>query len=296
MLDKSIFGETFYFINNSPADRQAMIYGGVLAIYGIAVISVLYLIKRHAPRSFRGISTSILSPLGAIFGLTATFLIADVWNKNADAQLAVNNEALAINQILNISSGLPKEISQSVRDKTQKYWRTVINEELPILATIKTIDNEISRRARHELYEVASAVASSTAPASLHIFNLVDDTFKYRSQRMVVAVDVTESKRIELCIFLAAFLILAVAITHNEKTHIMIIMTFSATLVTSMVICFAAINGKPFDYKASLLTKAGFFKIVEETELLSKPNTTNPLEVDPFSGNASETIRNKKYK
>ena len=170
MLDKSIFGETFYFINNSPADRQAMIYGGVLAIYGIAVISVLYLIKRHAPRSFRGISTSILSPLGAIFGLTATFLIADVWNKNADAQLAVNNEALAINQILNISPSLPEEISQSVRDKTQKYWRTVINEELPILATIKTIDNEISRRARHELYEVAAAVAGSAAPASQHIF------------------------------------------------------------------------------------------------------------------------------
>ena len=113
---------------------------------------------------------------------------------------------------------------------------------------------------------------------------------------MVVAVDVTESKRIELCIFLAAFLILAIAITHSAKTHIMIIMTLSSTLVTSMVICFAAINGKPFDYKASLLTKAGFFKIVEETELLSNPKTVHPLVVDPFSGSVTEPVKNRKNK
>lgn len=277
MMDRAPLGNAGFYISEIPADDQAVVYGVVIFLFSFFVLFCVKKIKNQRPTIFSFISASILSPIGAIFGLIVTFLIADVWNKNANAELTVNNEALAINQILSTIPGLPDPLSTSVREKTLNYWKIVIDEELPILGNIKTIDNEISRRARHELYELLSLISSNNQFSSQMIFNLVDNIFKYRAQRMVVAVDVTESKRIELSILLAFFLILAVAVTHAENLYVMSAMTLGAATITSMLICFAVLNGKPFDYKASLLTKGGFLNIVNETNLLSNPIDMNKI-------------------
>jgi hypothetical protein len=300
MTNTSYLGDIGSFLASMPANSQAAVYAFIIGVYSIMVILIVLRIRTNSPTILSYVSTSLLSPLGAIFGLTATFLIADVWNKNADAELAVNNEALSVNQILSIAPSLPYPLSNVVRDKTLNYWHIVINEELPILATIKTIDNDISKRARHELYELLSIITTNTQPSIRTLSNLIDNTFKYRAQRMVVAVDVTESKRIELCILLAFFVILGVAVTHSENTRILTATTASTAMVTSLVICFAVINGKPFDYKASLLTKAGFFNIVDETRLLSTPidmDNINDAQSTPASGFIKEpVIKSRKAK
>lgn len=276
-MESSPLGNLSSRLRETPVDQQAVIYGATIYLFSCFVLFVIIQTKKHKPNIFSFISASILSPIGAIFGLTATFLIADVWNKNAAAELAVNNEALAINQILSIVPGLPGSVSTSAREKTLNYWKIVINEELPILGNIKTIDNDISRRARHELYELSSLISSNNQFSSQMIFDLVDNIFQYRAQRMVVAVDITETKRIELSLLLAFFLILAVAVTHAENLYVMSVMTLGAAMITSMVICFAVLNGKPFDNKASLLTQGGFLNIVDETRLLSKPIDMNQI-------------------
>lgn len=253
--------------------EKATAYAETIFCFTLAIIFLTYAIRRLAPKAFTGISPGILSPVGGIFALTASFLIADVWNKNTNSLDIVASETQAVHQIFNISSSLPAPLCDIIRSKVEDYRRLVLGEEAPALSHMKTIDNDINARARKLLYEISAATADRPEPVAGRIFDLSNQIFKYRNQRLAIVVDVTQSRRIELTTILAFFLILAVATTHSENLTLMTTMSLATATIATIVVAFAIYNGRPFDDDVSMLNEGGFFSSAKDMDLINK----NPI-------------------
>lgn len=257
-------------IDNLPITQRAVAYTETIFCVTLAIVILIIAIRRFSPDAFKGVSPGILSPVGGIFALTASFLIADVWNKNANSLDVVASETQAVHQILNISSSLPGPLSDIVKNKIDDYRRLVLSEEAPALSSMKTIDNDINARARKLLYQISAAIAARPEPAAGRIFDLTNQIFRYRNQRMAIVVDVMQSRRIGLTTILAFFLILAVAATHSQSLGLLAIMSFATAAIASLVVSFAIYNGRPFDGDISMLNDGGFFSSTKDIDLITK--------------------------
>ena len=257
-------------IDNLPITQRAVAYTETIFCVTLAIVILIIAIRRFSPDAFKGVSPGILSPVGGIFALTASFLIADVWNKNANSLDVVASETQAVHQILNISSSLPGPLSDIVKNKIDDYRRLVLSEEAPALSSMKTIDNDINARARKLLYQISAVIAARPEPAAGRIFDLTNQIFRYRNQRMAIVVDVMQSRRIGLTTILAFFLILAVAATHSQSLGLLAIMSFATAAIASLVVSFAIYNGRPFDGDISMLNDGGFFSSTKDIDLITK--------------------------
>ena len=261
--------EAITAIDHLPAKERAIAYSLALFCFALFTVLMVVAVRRRYPEAFKNVSPGILSPIGALFALTASFLIADVWNKNANSLDVVANETQAVHQILNISSRLPEPLPDFIRSRMDDYRRLVLEEEAPALSQMKTIENDINARARRILYDISAATAAQTDPASAKIFAITNDLFKYRNQRMAIAVDVTQSRRVQLSTILGFFLIAVVAATHSEGLLLLATMTFMTAAATAIVVSFAIYNGRPFDYDVSMLNEGGFFSNEKDNDLIS---------------------------
>ena len=277
-------------VDRLPVRERALACAGTLYFFALATVGVVFLLRRRHPGAFRSVNSAILSPVGGIFALTASFLIADVWNKNATSLDVIANETHAVHQILNIAVQLPAPLSGIVTEKMNDYRRLVLLEEAPRLSEMRTIDTEINGRARKLLYEISASTATRPEPVSSRIFDMTNNIFKYRNQRMAIAVDVTQSRRIDLTTMLAFFLIFAVAATHSETLILSSIMTVTTATIASIVICFAIYNGKPFDTDVSMLKEGGFFSSEKDIDLIA-PNPPGEQNPPPPIAEKSSTKR-----
>jgi hypothetical protein len=75
MTDTTYLGDNRSFFASMPANSQAAVYAFIIGVYSIMVILIVLRIRTNSPTILSNVSTSLLSPLEAIFGLTATFLI-----------------------------------------------------------------------------------------------------------------------------------------------------------------------------------------------------------------------------
>jgi len=267
---QTLINDTLVGIDKLSVTQRAVAYTETIFCITLAIVIITFFIRRSSPDAFKGVSPGILSPVGGIFALTASFLIADVWNKNTNSLDIVASETQAVHQILNISSSVPAPLSDVIKGKIDGYRQLVLGEEAPALSSMKTIDNDINARARKLLYEISAVTAARPDPVSGRIYELTNQIFKYRNQRMAIVVDVTQSRRIELTTILAFFLILAVATTHNETLALMAIMSFATALIASIVVSFAIYNGRPFDGDVSMLNEGGFFSSAKDIDLISR--------------------------
>ena len=149
--------EAITAIDHLPAKERAIAYSLALFCFALFTVLMVVAVRRRYPEAFKNVSPGILSPIGALFALTASFLIADVWNKNANSLDVVANETQAVHQILNISSRLPEPLPNFIRSRMDDYRRLVLEEEAPALSKMKTIENDINARARRILYDISAA-------------------------------------------------------------------------------------------------------------------------------------------
>ncbi|WP_208948154.1 bestrophin-like domain [Segnochrobactrum spirostomi] len=246
---------------------EALVVTAFVMLYAVVVFAVVLFVKARFPKAFIGISASILSPIGGIFGLSAAFLTADVWASNVDALRAVNDEARALSRMWSLAGGLTEPAKSEIRGDIVAYARIVETDEWPILATIHSPDYPIGQEARGRLYAIQTLTSRhSDNPDDQiilrNIYDLSGKAFDARTRRIVIAIDGSAYGKLYLAIGLGLVLIVGVAVTHSAHPIQTGFMTAATALVVVMVL--GIVLGRPFDQGWSRIEPAKFFDVAGE--------------------------------
>ena len=123
------------WIHTLPVAWMAVVvFGGTLlvasAIYGLA----MSLAVGDRAQVFKGVSPSVLPPLGIIFALLVAFLVAQAWGDADRANAAVNQEASALRAVVLLSESFPGEARSFLRDRIQQHIQEARTQEWPAMA------------------------------------------------------------------------------------------------------------------------------------------------------------------
>lgn len=257
------------WVESLPPAQEVLVLSGFMICYAILVIIVLQAIRTRWPKAFVGVSASVFSPLGAIFGLTAAFLGADVWDNESAALRAVNEEARALSEIWVLADSLGSPIADNIRNDIREYGQIVLEAEWPILETIADPYTETSVKARELLYDIIHQVSAfkSTDAVGLAQFEIVDlvrQAFTSRTQRIDIAIHHVSYTKLYQTLSLGLLLILAIAVVHSGEFRLLVVMTFGATLVVSLVVCGVIANDEPYEAGASTIDPVKFYRVHED--------------------------------
>jgi hypothetical protein len=113
-----------------------------LAVFGIAYLAaagiftiIMVLAKGERVRSFKSVSTGLLSPLGTIFGLLVVFILAQVWSDIERAQLAVDHEASALRMVVLLSESFGGQPESDIRGLVRRHIDEAVFSEWPLMET-----------------------------------------------------------------------------------------------------------------------------------------------------------------
>lgn len=257
------------WIESLPSDREVLVLSGFMIAYALVVIGVVHSVRTRWPKAFGGVSASVFSPLGAIFGLTAAFLGADVWDNESAALRAVNEEARALSEIWVLSDSLGSPIGDNIRSNIKEYGRLVLDQEWPILESITDPYNPTSIRARELLYDIIHQVSLFKATdavglAQFEIDDLVRQAFVSRTQRIDIAIHHVSYTKLYQTLSLGLLLILAIAVVHSTELRLLVVMTFGATLVVSLVVCGVIANDEPYEAGVSRIDPVKFYQVHQD--------------------------------
>lgn len=252
------------WLESLPSSQEVAVLVGIMSFYAAIVIVGVHALRSRHPKAFSGVSASIFSPLGAIFGLTATFLGSDVWENEAAALRAVNEEARALSQIWVLSEALGPDLSGAIKGDIRKYSQIVVEQEWPILEKMNDPYNTASLEARALLYDVLRQVSQYKVTdgiglASFEINDLMRQVFNNRTQRIDIAIHHVSYTKLYQTLALGLLLILAVAVVHSGELRLLTVMTLGATLVVSLVVCGVIANDEPYEIGASRIDPAKFY-------------------------------------
>ena len=257
---------------------QVPIWSGVIAVYAGIVVLVVGSISRRHPGTFRGISASILSPLGAIFGLTAIFMAEDVWTNEAAAMRAAKQESLALSQMWTLSDLLDPPLGQKVRDAITAYVHVTLKEEWPLLGPHYHPKHPAAIKADAALHEMALAFVDrlrdnargNAAATALH--QQLQNVHSGRLQRLVIAQSPISHIKVALMVTLGLALILAVAVVHSDGRRLLIGMTIGASAIVAVVLCSVVAFDNPYQESLSHFEVHDLFLMTLDT-----PGSTSPL-------------------
>lgn len=286
--DKWYHGDDMHvleWVESLPSAQEVLFISGFMICYALIVIGVVYGVRVRWPKAFSGVSASVFSPLGAIFGLTAAFLGADVWDNESAALRAVNEEARALSEIWVLSESMGSPIGDRIRADIKEYGEIVLKNEWPVLEKMSDPYNEASIRARELLYDIMRQVAQFKTTdeiglAQFEIDDLIRQAFVSRTLRIDIAIHHVSYTKLYQTLSLGLLLILAIAVVHSTEIRLLTVMTFGATLVVSLVVCGVIANDEPYEVGASSIDPTKFY-LVHRDFSRALPDAPSPLPDSP---------------
>jgi hypothetical protein len=236
-----------------------------VALFGVAAIVVTRRVSRIAAGSLSGVSASLMSPLGALFGLTAAFLAASVWQSHGEAVDAANLEARSLSEAWVAAANLPDPLRAEVRGRIETYVREVVGEEWPHMATIGSFNDPIINRSRADLMapirrlvtedHMPSAALTSTEHA-------LQTAFEARSRRIEIALHRISLVQLGSTVALGLLLITLVAVVHHGLLSSQIIAVGLTSFAVTVAIAAIVMHDNPFSGYLSV-TSSDFAQIAE---------------------------------
>src|SRR5262245_58806016 len=112
----------------------ALILGAIYLVTAGIYALVTTLAVGDRGRSFKAISSGILSPLAIVFALLVGFLAAQVWNEADRANTAVNREASVLRAVILLAAEFPGEPEARLHRLIRGYIQHASTEEWPAMA------------------------------------------------------------------------------------------------------------------------------------------------------------------
>jgi hypothetical protein len=238
----------WFFVQSSL--MQAVLTFLIVGIFALAMIILTMIVSRFARATLSGVSASMLSPIGALFGLTAAFLGSSVAQNHADAVVASNLEARSLSESWVVAQNLPDALRSRVQGDIQAYINAVVRDEWPMMVSIRSANNPVSNRTRgHLLDAVHAAIIAEAAGPSLAV-NLTGDelrdAFEARSSRINVAVRLINNAQFASAFVLGLLLIALVAIVHHAARLSQFIAVGLISMAVATAIATIAVQDNPF--------------------------------------------------
>jgi hypothetical protein len=252
------------FVRQDSALQAAAAFA-LVGLFACGVILLIRLLSRVAAPSLSGVSASLMSPLGALFGLTAAFLAASVWDSHGQAVRAANLEARSLSEAWVTAGSLPDALRGDVQQSVETYVHLVVTEEWPLMGSLTSFNNPVSNRARDTLLtpiHSLMAAAGAPSPALAATAHELQSAFEARSRRIDIALHRISLMQLASTVVLGLLLITLVAVTHHRDLGAQIIAVGLVSLAVAVSVTTIVVHDNPFSgYLA--MTAADFANIAE---------------------------------
>lgn len=226
----------------------------LLVLVGVAVlVAVVYLVtKRLAAGSWgdaiRGVSPSLLPPLGIVFALIVGFLAVGVWGDADKAKDAVSSEASALRSVVLLSDEFPPATGSQLRDLVRQHIEHAVRVEWPQMqkrdASLAAISAPLRQAQRTALAYQPSDPGHVDAQREL--VASLQQALDARRQRIIVSDSHVNAVKWLGLIALAAVMLAAIACVHiaNPRAALVALSLFGAA--TAVVLVMLVAQDEPF--------------------------------------------------
>lgn len=157
-------------------------FAGIIIIGGAMLLSVLGLlatrsaVKLHLSDGHNDIAGFVFATVGVVYAVVLGFIVITVWQRFADAEIAVTNEAAALVAVFRDTQTFPQPLRDEAQAALRSYATTVPATEWPTHGTLtvhKTPDPLNAVWAVFRQVTPATSVAESDlAQAKDHLYTL----------------------------------------------------------------------------------------------------------------------------
>lgn len=219
--------------------------------YGLAVAihaAVAALAVGERARSFKAVSSGMLSPLGVIFGLFVAFTAAQVWSDNDRASAAVDREASALKSVVLLAASFPGESETRLLALLHRYIEDSATRDWPAMAR-RAADLRMTPQPLADALQLTLALKPDNpggVTAQRDIASALQIALDARRERILVSRSEVNPVK-WTCLFLQAIgALLAIALVHSDnRLASALSMGLFATGVAASVLLIAA-HDRPF--------------------------------------------------
>jgi hypothetical protein len=236
------------FLEQGSFVQGGLVFGFV-GLFAVVMILVIGRASRVAGHVLGGVSASLMSPLGALFGLTAAFLGSSVWQNHGDAIVAANLEARSLAEAAISADRLPEPTRTAVEQGISRYIHTVITEEWPRMTSIVSVDNPISLNARNDLLVPIRELFAYDGPPSAAVTatqQFLRIAFEARSRRIDIALHRISSVQLLSTLVLGLLLITLVGVVHHGSVPARVVGVSLAAAAVGVAIAAIVMHDNPF--------------------------------------------------
>ncbi|SPB15577.1 hypothetical protein NOV72_02797 [Caballeronia novacaledonica] len=240
---------TSTWLHDLPLWQMTLVVFGAAGIVGAGMHFVAgWLAAGAHRRSFVALSPGLLSPIGVIFGLLIAFTAAQVWNDTAQANAAVDTEAGALRSVVVLSAVFPEDARMQLRKLIREYIEYTATTEWKSMAqgavTLKISPPTLNKAMQFALSLPANTPGQQTAQRQVAVS--LEQALEARRQRILVSRSEVSGVKWLCLSFLAACLVLAIALIHceNRMTSAIAIALFCACVATAMLLILS--HDRPF--------------------------------------------------
>lgn len=237
------------WLHNLPIPWMAFFIFGFTYLVAVAIHLIVSLLAvGERVRSFKAVSSGMLSPLGVIFGLFVAFTAAQVWSDTDRANTAVNREASALRSVVILANSFPGEPEARVRALVRSYIEEAATREWPMMAQ-RTATLRLAPPPLVEVLQFALSMMPATVGQQLAQHEMaaaVENALDARRQRILISRSEVDAAK-WACLFVQAVcVLLAIAFVHSDdRLASLLTLGLFASGVATCVLLIAA-NDRPF--------------------------------------------------
>jgi len=266
------------WLHNLPIHWMALVIFGFTYLVAAATYLIVSLLAVGGrARSFKAVSSGMLSPLGVIFALFVAFTATQVWSDTDRANTAVNREASSLRSVVILASSFPEESEARVRALVRSYIEEATMQEWPMMAR----GTATLRLAPPALVEVLQLVLSMTPAtqgqqvAQREMATAVESALDARRQRIIVSRSAVDGAK-WACLFVQSVcVLLAIALVHSDdRLASALTLGMFASGVATCVLLIAA-HDRPFTGDISV-SASPLLQVMPEAAATAHASDTPP--------------------
>jgi hypothetical protein len=237
------------WLHGLPVAWMALVVFGITYLVSAAIYAtVRVLANDERGRAFKAVTSSLLSPLGVLFGLLVVFTADEVWRDNMEAGVAVVREATALRAALMLSDSLPDKSGADLRAQIRRYVQEVATTEWPAMAAGTATLRSSAHHLAGAMVSILTAAPDKKGQqaAQAAIVTRLQAVLEARRRRILISQRQVDFAK-WLCISISAISTLfAIAMIHSgNRLAAMIAMGLFATGVGASVLLVLAYD-RPF--------------------------------------------------
>jgi Protein of unknown function (DUF4239) len=230
----------------------------VFAIVYLVTGAILWIItaiaKSGSVHIFKNVSSVLLAPMGAIFGLLVVFIGAQVWGEIDRAESAVDREASAIRMVLLLASSFPGQPETEIRTLVRSHIDNAVHSEWSTMAkqstSLKVASPALAETLQLTLSLEPRSQGQITAPRE--IVTALETALDARRERIILSRAHVNWIKWTALLVQAACMLIAIAIVHCENRAAAAIAM--GIFATGLAVCLllVASHDRPFSGEISV--------------------------------------------